>query len=138
MLGGIAFQLVTITLYACLAIEFFVRYSKDMPFRSRQYNNAGDDTVSGKPQLTAKLRTMSIALFTSTVFLGIRAIYRTIELSDGWRGKIISKEVYFNVFDGAMIVLAMYTMNFVHPGVFLAGYDATSSEEAIAMKAQEA
>jgi hypothetical protein len=67
-----------------------------------------------------------------------RAVYRTIELSDGWTGRIIGTQVYFSayfqlhfqfysniikivdVLDGAMIVLAIYTLNFVHPGVFLA------------------
>ena len=68
-------------------------------------------------------------------------MYRTIELADGWNGKIISTQVLFSAFpsklfvntvlmesnsfffadvlDGAMITLAMYTMNFAHPGLLL-------------------
>lgn len=65
-----------------------------------------------------------------------RAVYRTIELSNGWSGKIIQTQVYFSkyyvyyspssnnlivdVLDGTMIVLAMYTMNIAHPGFMLA------------------
>lgn len=48
-----------------------------------------------------------------------RTIYRTIELSDGWDGPIIRNETYFNVLDGAAICLAMYTLNFLHPGSLL-------------------
>ncbi|KAF7325084.1 hypothetical protein MKEN_00551300 [Mycena kentingensis (nom. inval.)] len=33
--------------------------------------------------------------------------------------RIIHTEVYFNVLDGGMVVLAIYTWNLVHPGVFL-------------------
>lgn len=65
------------------------------------------------------------------------AIYRVAELSDGWNGTIISTQVYFSKFsfcvnkakrsnfspldvlDGAMIVLAIYTLNFFHPGFLL-------------------
>ena len=46
-------------------------------------------------------------------------MYRTIELVDGWDGRIISNELYFNVMDGAMIVAAMYCLNFFNPGRLL-------------------
>ena len=66
------------------------------------------------------------------------AIYRTAELADGWHGKIISDQVLFStllflimewrisdflftdVLDGAMVILAMYTMNIAHPEFLLA------------------
>lgn len=45
-----------------------------------------------------------------------RSIYRTIELVDGWNGRIIKNELYFNVMDGAMIIASMYCLNVLHPG----------------------
>jgi len=42
-------------------------------------------------------------------------------LSDGWNGRIISTQVYFNVLDGAMVTLAIYTLNIAHPGLLLFG-----------------
>jgi len=41
---------------------------------------------------------------------------------------------YVDVFDGIMIVLAMYTLNIFHPGIYLRGEDfpsQTSSEGAV-------
>lgn len=59
-----------------------------------------------------------------TILLLIRSIYRTIELSDGWTGTIISTQWLLNAFDGAMIVLATFTLNLLHPGMLvLRGYD---------------
>ena len=52
----------------------------------------------------------------TTVWVLIRSIYRTIELVNGWTGNVITNQVYFNVFDGAPIVLAMVTLNLFHPG----------------------
>ncbi|KAJ2915435.1 hypothetical protein MD484_g4983, partial [Candolleomyces efflorescens] len=42
-----------------------------------------------------------------------------LELADGWNGRIIRTELYFNVLDGAMVVLAIYTLNIVHPSCFV-------------------
>ncbi|KAF8317970.1 hypothetical protein DL93DRAFT_487538 [Clavulina sp. PMI_390] len=70
-------------------------------------------------RMSSKLVIMSWALAFSSLCLLIRSIYRTIELSNGWNGRIIQTQVYFNVLDGAMVVLSMYTLNFFHPGFLL-------------------
>lgn len=43
---------------------------------------------------------MIFGLATETLFILIRTIYRTIELADGWTGRIIHTQVYFSGFDG--------------------------------------
>ena len=57
-----------------------------------------------------------------------RSVYRTIELVDGWDGRIIQTELYFNVMDGAMIVISMYCLNVLHPGRLLGFGDAPTVE----------
>ena len=71
-----------------------------------------------------------------------RAVYRLIELSDGWHGRIISNELYFSKFilellhpikhilkhgldvlDATMIVIVMFIMIIIHPGRFLSEFD---------------
>ena len=72
--------------------------------------------------------------------LAFRAIYRTIELSQGWNGRIISNQLYFSklllrfivawllmdnlidILDGAMVPIAMYTINLGHPGMLLGSF----------------
>ncbi|CAE6413256.1 putative protein C17G6,02c [Schizosaccharomyces pombe 972h-] [Rhizoctonia solani] len=117
MLGGIIIQLVAVVLYTLLAIEFVVRFSLDRPARlksaSEQRKHAGWIDVPRGAVL------MLIGLAIATLFIIIRSIYRTIELTDGWNGTIISTEKWFNWFDGAPIVVAMFTFNLFHPGFFL-------------------
>ncbi|KAF6747219.1 RTA1-like protein [Ephemerocybe angulata] len=128
MLGGIIFQLpnstvVIITFSACSG-EFIYRYMARRPVGRRAAHSSLakiEDENSGRGVLTSKLKLMLGALSLSTLLLFIRAIYRTIELFDGWNGRIISTEVYFNVLDGAMVIVAIWLLNFVHPGVFLFG-----------------
>ncbi|KAF8170088.1 RTA1-like protein [Pholiota molesta] len=123
MLGGISFQLLTITLYALCASEFYVRYARDWPIRKAPMNEK-DETITANPQsMTNKTSLMTAALIlarrVSSYGIYLKAVYRTIELSDGWNGRIISTQVYFNVLDGAMVTLAMYTTNIAHPGLLL-------------------
>lgn len=80
-------------------------------------------TIHGESEgsgMTPRMKIMSYGLALSTLTLLIRAIYRTCELTDGWGGRIIHTQIYFNLLDGAMIVLSMYTLNFIHPMIFLA------------------
>ncbi|KAF8217435.1 RTA1 like protein-domain-containing protein [Mycena galopus ATCC 62051] len=127
MLAGIIFQMITISIYILLAIEFFIRYFTDKPVGGREavYHSLGVNTASrgGKGELDGKLRIMIGALAFNTTCLLIRAIYRTIELLDGFSGPIISTERFFNVLDGGMIALAILTINIVHPGIFLVSQD---------------
>ncbi|KIM37554.1 hypothetical protein M413DRAFT_448364 [Hebeloma cylindrosporum] len=112
MLGGIVFQLAVIVFYSILAVEYYIRYHKRAPIASK----AG---MQARGECTWKLKMMTYTLAFSTTLLFIRAIYRTIELSEGWNGRIISNELYFNVLDGAMVTIAMYVINFGHPGMLL-------------------
>ncbi|KAJ6597470.1 RTA1-domain-containing protein [Mycena vulgaris] len=121
MLGGIVFQLVTLVAYILLSADFLWRYTTYRAVRN----------ISGpRGTMDKRLKIMIYALVFSTTVLFIRSVYRTIELSTGWTGRIIHTEVYFNVLDGAMVVLAMYTINIVHPGLLLGPAPMNDKEEA--------
>ncbi|KAJ7739254.1 RTA1 like protein-domain-containing protein [Mycena maculata] len=111
MLVGIISQLVTIAVYTLCAAEFLVRYLKRHPFAKRGVQPA----APGVP-LTPRLKYLVIGMF-----LFIRAVYRVIELPDGFKGRLNQTQVYFNVLDGAMITLAIFTLDFAHPGFLLYG-----------------
>ena len=129
---------VAIVFYTALAAEFLWRFAKDKPLRAvvpgpdQEAQEAKDSTSSNR--FNSRMKLQIYGLILSTLFLFIRSIYRTIEvafssvynsdallahyieqLNDGWTGRIISTEIYFNILDGSMIVLAMYTMNIFHP-----------------------
>ncbi|KAI0827219.1 RTA1-domain-containing protein [Trametes gibbosa] len=123
MLGGIAFQLAAVSIYMILAAEFLLRYHFDKP-----YNRKGG-ALPKSYAFDRGTKYMVIGLALDGVFILVRSIYRTIELTDGWRGRIIRTQVYFNVLDGAMIVLAMFTLNFFHPGLLLGKADRWNAKQ---------
>ncbi|TDL17127.1 RTA1-domain-containing protein [Rickenella mellea] len=127
MLYGIIFQLVALIAYNALGAEFFWRFYFDRPTRSRlnslppsQASSTSD--ISPKQdinRLSKRMQVLICGIVFSNTCIFIRGVYRTIELSDGWNGRIISTQVYFNVLDGAMILLATATLNILHPGYLM-------------------
>ncbi|KLO17014.1 RTA1 like protein [Schizopora paradoxa] len=129
MLAGIAIQLFFLTIFMALALEYFYRLLRDLPVRRETTPvYEADGTVKsesslalekGRARLTGKTRIFVIGAFVSCFCLFVRAIYRLIELSDGWNGTVIATQWYFDVFDGAMVVLAMLILNVLHPGFMI-------------------
>lgn len=77
-------------IYLALATEFLIRYYKDKPVRLAS-------TAPPKSfAVTRGIKLMILGLALDGIFILIRSIYRTIELSDGWTGRIISTQVYFS------------------------------------------
>jgi hypothetical protein len=114
MLGGILFQMIAITVYMILAVEFIFRYIGDKPFQ-----RPDNEPPSGNYFMDGKMKAMLFGISFGSLAIYVRSVYRTIELIDGWDGRIITTELYFNTMDGAMILLTMYCLNFFHPGRLL-------------------
>jgi len=49
----------------------------------------------------------------------LRAVYRVIELAQGWRGYLITHEAYFYCLDTAPMIICMGVWILGHPGVTL-------------------
>ncbi|CAE6474758.1 unnamed protein product [Rhizoctonia solani] len=117
MLGGIVTQLAAVILYTILGIEFAIRFSYDRPVRSKIVREIPKST--GWLGLPRRIVLMHTGLGIATVFIIIRSIYRTIELTDGWNGTVTSTEKWINWFDGAPIFMTMFAFNVFYPGHLL-------------------
>jgi len=132
MLGGIVAQMIAIAVYVACAGEFFLRYFSDSPVRKED----SETTIQSGP-LDQRMKYMVVGLTFATTCMFIRSVYRTIELANGFAGTIISTQVYFNVLDGGMITLAIYTINIAHPGYLLIKPTENLARQDIESKAQK-
>lgn len=161
MLAGIAVQFGFMVLYCILSTDFFWR-SRNHKVYTRHYKvvkevelgrttSPDSDSYSstGGALNDPKLRMLIYGLAFNTLCLFIRAIYRLIELSDGFTGIIMLTERWFGkpwpslfravlirfknivLFDAAMVVLALGTINVVHPGWFLPSAKPISTESRV-------
>lgn len=107
MVAGIAFQLLTMTLFAGLLADFLLRVLRSgSEFRAT---------------VTKGMRRVFLALIVSVIMIYIRSVYRTIELAQGWHGNLISHEGYFIGLDAAIMVVAVAVFVPVDPAVVFRG-----------------
>ncbi|KAJ5728478.1 RTA1-domain-containing protein [Penicillium malachiteum] len=103
MVAGIVFQLFSVTIFVFCAIDFIRR--------SLRHNLL--------QEMNGTILPLLYAMIFSVVCIYIRSIYRTIELSQGWSGYLITHEKYFIALDGAMMICAVGVFNIINPGWFL-------------------
>lgn len=70
MLGGIVFQMLTITIYMGLAIEFVYRFWYNKPFKGR------DDAPSGRHTLDHNVKLMLVGSSLSSLLIYVRCALR--------------------------------------------------------------
>ncbi|KAG2344864.1 RTA1 like protein, partial [Suillus weaverae] len=116
MLGGIAAQLFAIVVYVTLAAETLIRLKYNAPFR---YVEQPRILEKGQRAVSKNLQLMFCGMALCTLCIFIRSVYRTVELANGWAGPVISTERYFDWLDGGLVTLAIYTLNFIHPGIWV-------------------
>ena len=109
------FHPATLSVFSILATEYLVRYHKRKPARPLLVNNSSESLVGqfSHPRMDPSAKLLLIGLFFESLFLFIRyvhmfvlatgltltpnsSIYRTIELADGFDGRIIRTEIYFS------------------------------------------
>ncbi|KAE8350192.1 RTA1 like protein-domain-containing protein [Aspergillus coremiiformis] len=99
MIVGIVFQMFSITVFVGCTADFVHRV-----FRRRLLQ-----------AMSGPITPLFGAMVFSVLVIYIRSIYRTIELSQGWTGYLITREKYFLALDGAMMVAAVVVFNIFHP-----------------------
>ena len=100
MVAGVLFQLAAIIVFSILFTWVILKGLKSR----------------GEVLRELKVRLVLGATVLSVMSLVARAVYRTIELLQGWEGYLITTEKYFFALDGAMMVLAVVVFNVARPG----------------------
>jgi RTA1 like protein len=114
MVAGIVFQMAAITVFVGFFAEFLRRtcWGKVGPW--------GDQKRRGTMgNLGRRAAWLVATTAVSVLMIYIRSVYRTIELLQGWEGYLITRENYFIVLDGVLMIIAVGAFNVVHPAWFL-------------------
>lgn len=135
MVGGIAFQVMSMTLFEIALLEFcykiYFRNTPEVKFSLQNFFALVFDTKRGKqmrlllePNYVATYQSVRatrmfpyipLALFIATAFIYIRCIYRLVELAGGWSGFVITHEAFLFGLDAIQVMLCCSTMALFHP-----------------------
>lgn len=85
----------------------------------RTTRNSRAKGVSTPFPKTRKFKLYVAAIIISDAAIIMRAVYRVIELAQGWRGHLITTEAYFYCLDTAPMIVCMAVWIIGHPGVTL-------------------
>lgn len=125
LVAGLSIQVACLFAFSACSLEFFWRVRKHPELRNPEFT----DLVHSKKfkmflfgmsiglNLTPlhKLTTRT-ALFGATACLFIRTVFRSVELSEGFAGKLANQEIEFMILDGVMVILACLFLTIWHPG----------------------
>lgn len=134
IIAGIVFQTFAMSVFVCFWFEFLIRvyfrHAKeipgDYPFKKKSPKNFLKLLFNAKSVREYKRNElepfynprfshirmgklfpyMPLAITISVVVIYIRCIYRVVELAEGWRGYLITHEVFIMVLDALMVAIA--------------------------------
>ncbi|KAF2767283.1 RTA1-domain-containing protein [Teratosphaeria nubilosa] len=126
MIAGIAFQVATMFVCLCLAIDFGVQV-----FRKHGHRAARRAELDEAIALPKSFRFYAICCAIAFLTIFIRCIYRIPEMSGGWGSAAQHNEVEFMVLDGGTVAIAAILLTVAHPGIF---FPAISSRHSVPRK----
>jgi len=120
MVAGLAFQVFTLLVFICFCADFALKTFR----RLQTMGDAALDPRHAALRTRFSFRAFLFALSLATLCIFIRSVYRVAELGEGWEGALIKNQSLFIGLEGAMVVVAVLSLNFFHPGIcFREGYD---------------
>ncbi|KAK7424071.1 phospholipid-translocating ATPase rsb1 [Neonectria punicea] len=96
LVAGLSIQVACLFAFSACSLEFLWRVRKNPDMCNPEFT----DLVNSK-----RFDMFLFALFGATTCLFIRTIFRAIELSEGFAGKLANQEVEFMILDGVMVIL---------------------------------
>ncbi|RSL75155.1 hypothetical protein CEP51_011140 [Fusarium floridanum] len=108
LVAGLSIQVACLFAFSACSLEFFWRVRRNPELRNPEFA----DLVNSK-----KFKMFLFALFGATACLFIRTVFRSVELSEGFAGKLANQEIEFMILDGVMVILACISLTIFHPGV---------------------
>ncbi|KAJ4017687.1 hypothetical protein NW752_001596 [Fusarium irregulare] len=111
MMAGIAFQVVTLSVFVILATTFCVRRT----LGAKTFPLAGNALQTWQ---SARFRWFIAGLSTAFLAIYIRCVYRIAEMRGGWGNEMMKEQIPFIVLEGVMILIATAAQTVLHPGYF--------------------
>ncbi|CAK39143.1 hypothetical protein CBS63078_8482 [Aspergillus niger] len=114
MVGGLAWQVVSLFIFSCLGLDFYLRVSRAS--RKGVPLNPAFDSLRAQRSFEPWF---IVSLSLAVLFIFVRSVFRCAELQGGFGGKLANEEITFMVLEGAMMVLACGLLTLFHPGLIL-------------------
>lgn len=114
MIAGLSFQALTLLLFLTLSTDFAIR---TMKAKKRDGASAmNEDPAARRLRQSKRFKYLLYSLAISAMLIFFRSVYRVAELSEGWKGELMSTEKYVMWFESLPVTLAGLLLTIFHPG----------------------
>ncbi|CCF52281.1 hypothetical protein NDA11_004330 [Ustilago hordei] len=105
-----------VTVQVAVTAPFLVLY---LDYNIRRLGDWAKSKLPKQERPHQKVELFTAVIGVSTLFVLVRCIYRIVEMAEGWLGYLATTEVYFDILDALMMLIAIAVFVPVHPGWFL-------------------
>jgi hypothetical protein len=113
IIAGLSFQAVTLLIFLILSTDFAIRTVKRVRRHGDQAMN--EDLVSRRLRRNWRFRALLFSLAASAVLIFMRSIYRVAELSEGWKGDLMSNEKFVIWLESIPVAISALLLCVFHP-----------------------
>ncbi|KAE9971695.1 hypothetical protein BLS_004341 [Venturia inaequalis] len=114
MIAGLTFQAFTLLLFLALSTDFAMRMAKAKKRDGASAMN--EDPAARRLRQSKRFKYLIYSLAISAVLIFLRSVYRVAELSEGWKGELMSTEKYVMWFESLPVTAAGLLLTIFHPG----------------------
>lgn len=114
LIAGLSFQSLTLLLFAILAIDFGLRTKSRM--KKYGIDALNPDPAAYRMRNSRSFKLLIFSLAASAFLIFVRSIYRIAELSEGWKGHLMSVELYVVILESVPVAIAQALLCWFHPG----------------------
>ncbi|KAF7553135.1 hypothetical protein G7Z17_g3864 [Cylindrodendrum hubeiense] len=108
MMAGIAFQVVTLSVFAIFTVLFLVRRVRAL--RSKPLSGSALEAWQ-----SMKFRWFLSGLIVAFMAIFIRCVYRIAEMRGGWGNSLMKEQIPFIILEGCMLFIATSAQTILHP-----------------------
>jgi RTA1 like protein len=113
MMGGLSFQAFTLMVFLLLSADFAIRTIKAV--RRHGATALNEDAASRRLRRSKRFRVLLFSLTISAVLIFMRSIYRVIEISEGWKGELMSTEKFVIWLEAIPVAISGAFLCIFHP-----------------------
>jgi hypothetical protein len=115
LIGGLSFQAFTLMIFMGLSIDFGIRTIRAV--RRSGGGGLNADLASRRLRRSGKFKLLLFSLSISALLIFMRSVYRVIELSEGWKGELMSNERFVIMLEAIPVAISGFFLSIIHPAI---------------------
>jgi hypothetical protein len=113
MIGGLSFQALTLLVFLGLSTDFGIRTIK--AYKRHGHAALSEDPAATRLRHSKRFWLLLFSLTFSAILIFMRSVYRVAELSEGWKGRLMTTESFVIWLEAIPVAISGLFLSIFHP-----------------------